>query len=54
MVIAPFVVSLVVAVFSAPVLVAWLKRAGILGEDVHNSDQPAVSEDGRVSYCDGL
>jgi len=54
MVIAPFVVSLFVAFFSVPILIARLTRAGISGNDVHKPGQPEVSEMGGLAIVAGF
>jgi len=54
MIFASFAVALVVAFLSASILSARLKRAGIVGRDLHKPDQPEVSEMGGLGIVVGF
>jgi len=46
---APFGASLLVAFFAVLILIPHLKRAGIVGKDIHKPDQPEIPEMGRLA-----
>lgn len=49
-----FLVSFIVAFFAFPLLIPRLKRAGIVGKDMHKPEKPEVAEMGGLAIVAGL
>jgi len=54
MIVAPFFVSLLISLFSVPVLIRRLRGAGISGSDIHKTGRPEVSEMGGLAIVVGF